>query len=384
VKLLDFVHAYQPFWPPEFIPSWVETNLREIFVPVSRSLRNGKIKRHVQLQGWTIDAFLKSEDPIKSLALEFLDNLRQAAEAGYIKVGFSAYSHPILPFISKEVIKRQLTEDYAITEKHFGKPSWFWFPEGAADQVSLGTLFELFPDITAVVPDGCLAMRNSSGLFRTRYGQIVVCNSILKDIFMNAPDYPLKPGYAPKELPWNEAKEIVYRGSSLVSCLNHFSSNDLAVLARDWENAGSKYGLFEYAEGVKEIKSFLESSTAIEFKYMDEVQPPFLDLPAGGIIPTSWEPVANRTNPFPYWNLPVWINFIETFCEVYKPSFDKETLLVLASDIPWHFLGKKEWGPNPEHSKEFLTRVVNPIIKRIENKQLTSAFLKLEEFAGKN
>lgn len=386
MRVFDITHAYQPFEPPNFVPSWVADNLRQIFIPVSRAMKGGAVKRHVQLQGWTIDAFLKAPDPIKSLAQEFLDNLKAAYDQGHIRLGFSGYSHPILPLLSGEVFTRSIKEDYAVVEEHLGKPTWFWFPEGACDRRSLEILFKEFPDVYAVIPDGCLGKQNFSGFLTLEEGgKVVVCNSVLKDIFMNALDYGKPQSYSPEGLSQEVAEKMISDGKALAEGLKYFAEGD-AVLARDLENAGSKYGLFEFTKDSKELKSFYEGNSGVEFAFMEDgnfsggadkasvAGASFSgSLSLDAILPSSWEPLADEKNPYPYWNLPSWINFGDVFCEVYKKDFSRQNLVVLASDVPWHILARKEWGPNPEHSQHFVRDVVMPVVKDIGEADLIRA-----------
>ncbi|GMR19373.1 MAG: hypothetical protein BMS9Abin34_510 [Patescibacteria group bacterium] len=364
MRIFDITHAYQPFEPPDFVPSWVADNLRQIFIPISRAMKEGVVKRHVQLQGWTIDAFLKAPDPIKSLAREFLDNLKVASDQGHIRLGFSGYSHPILPLLSDEVLIRSIKEDYSVIEEHLGKPTWFWFPEGACDRRSLEILFKEFPDVYAVIPDGSLGKQNFSGFLTLEGGgKVVVCNSVLKDIFMNALDYGKLQSYSPEGLSQEVAEKMVSDGKALADGLGYFAEGD-AVLARDLENAGSKYGLFEFEKGSKELKSFYEGNSSVKFAFVEDgTFGGSLSLDA--ILPSSWEPLADEKNPYPYWNLPSWVDFGNVFCEVYKKDFLKQYLVVLASDVPWHILARKEWGPNPEHSQHFVRDVVMPVVRDI-------------------
>jgi len=372
MKVFDITHAYQPFEPPSFVPSWVVDNLRQIFIPISRAMREGVVKRHVQLQGWTIESFLKSPDPIKSLAQEFLDNLKVASAQGHIRLGFSGYSHPILPLLSDEVFIRSIKEDYSVIEEHLGKPTWFWFPEGACDRRSLEILFKEFPDVYAVIPDGCLGKQNFSGFFTLEEGgKVVVCNSVLKDIFMNALDYGKPQSYSPEGLSQEVAEKMISDSKALAEGLRYFAEES-AVLARDLENAGSKYGLFEFKKGSKELKSFYESSSNVEFAFVEDGN---FDrsLSLNAILPSSWEPLADEKNPYLYWNLPSWIAFGNVFCEVYKEDFSKQHLVVLASDVPWHILAREEWGPNPEHSQHFVRDVVMPVVRDIGEVDLIRA-----------
>lgn len=380
MRIFDLAHAYQPFQPPDFIPPWVEKNLVEIFLPLSRAMKKGVIRRGVQLQGWTIEAWLAAAGPIREMGLETLENLKEANQKGNIELGASGYSHPILPLLSPEVIKRQIEEDLAMVRKYLGEPTWFWFPEGAADERSLAALHEVAPNLIAVIPDGCLGKKRFSGFMKLEFGdgsfqRAIACNTLLKDIFMNAEDYKDKPEYAPEELNWEVALRAIHSGKDFRELLKGINASEGAVLARDLENAGSKYGLVEFEKGMKEVKGLKESG--IEFAF-----PSGVDWEAAPVVgidevkASSWEPFAREDDPYPYW-VPVrppqalreitkaWGEFVEAFNRSYRSNFPKESLIVLASDVPWHFLGKSEWHPNPQHSAEFTRKVILPIVKEL-------------------
>lgn len=394
MQIFDLAHAYQPFQPPNFIPPWVEKNLVEIFLPLSRAMREGIIQRGLQLQGWTIEAWLAAPGSIRKLALEVLENLKEAARKGNIELGVSGYSHPILPLLSEEIVKRQIEEDLTVVERHLGEPTWFWFPEGAADERSLAALHEVAPDLIAVIPDGCLGKEQFSGFVRIEfedgsYQRVIVCNTLLKDIFMNAEDYKDKPEYAPKELDWEAALQAIHSGKDFEKLLKEINASEDAVLARDLENAGSKYGLVELEEGVKEVKGLKEAK--LDFALSSQIdweKTPMVKI--GEINASSWEPYARESDPYPYWVLAhppqalervikAWGVFIEAFNRSYRPDFPKESLTTLASDVPWHFLGREEWHPNPRHSAEFTEKAILPIVEELGILELTDAAHELME-----
>lgn len=398
MTIFDLTHAYQPFQSPEFVPPWVEQNLTEIFLPLSRAMKKGVIKRGLQLQGWTIEAWLAAADPIRKMALEVLGNLKEANQKGNIELGVSGYAHPILPLLSDEVIKRQVKEDLAVVEKHLGKPTWFWFPEGAADKRSLTILHKVAPDLAVVTPDGCLGKGQFSGFVQIKfeegsYQRTIVCNTLLKDIFMNAEDYKDKPEYVPKKLDWGAALQAAHSGEDFRRLLDDINVSEDIVLARDLENAGSKYGLVELEKGVKEVKGLKEAGlnlTLLTQVNWEDVSTVGID----DIKASSWEPRAESNDPYPYW-VPVhppqalretvraWGNFVEVFNRSYRSDFPKESLIVLASDVPWHFLGKKEWRPNPRHSAEFTQKVILPIVKEIGVSDLSAAADELSKAIGR-
>lgn len=391
--VFDLTHAYQPlFHPPDFVPSLVEKNLTEIYLPLSRAMRKGLVRRGLQLQGWTVEAWLAADDPIGGLALETITNLKEACQRRNIEIGASGYSHPILPLLDDEVIKRQVEEDLAVVEKYLGKPTWFWFPEGAVDQRSLTIVHKVALDLAVVIPDGALGKRQFSGFVRIQFAdgsiqRAIVCNTLLKDIFMNAEDYQTKPPYAPEDLDWDVALQATHSGKDFVKLLKSLSLSEEAVLVRDLENAGSKYGLAEFGEGVKEVKGLAEAKLGLSLP--SEVDWEAVPLVAiDEVKASSWEPAAKEDDPYPYWApthppqliqgiIEAWGEFVGVFNRLYRPHFSKESLITLASDVPWHFLGKKEWHPDPQHSAEFTKKVILPIVVRIGIPDLTEAAEKL-------
>jgi len=402
MTIFDLTHAYQPFQPPDFVPPWVEKNLTEIFLPLSRAMREGVIRRGLQLQGWTIEVWQEATGPIRDLALGVLENLKEANRKGNIELGASGYSHPILPLLSEEVVKRQIEEDLVVVRKHLGEPVWFWFPEGAANERSLAALHEVAPDLIAVIPDRCFG-EERSGFMRIEFEdgsfqRTMVCNTLLKDIFANAEDYGVKPRYVPKKLDWEIALQATHSGKAFRELLKAIDASEDAVLARDLENAGNKYGLVEFEEGMKEVKGLKESG--LNFALPSQVD--WEGVPSTEIYKvraSSWEPLADGGEPYPYWVLAcpgafcpteplrkivrAWVEFIQAFNRSYRSDFPKESLIVLASDVPWHFLGKKEWGPDPSHSAEFVQKVILPIVKEIGVSDLSAAADELSKVIGR-
>lgn len=395
MRVFDLAHAYQAFQPPDFVPSRVEKNLTEIFLPLSRAMRKGLVRRGLQLQGWTIEAWLAAGGPIRSQAWEVLANLKRAVEEETIVLGASAYSHPILPLLSDEVIKRQIEEDLAAVRKYLGEPTWFWFPEGAADGRSLSILHEVAPDLVAVIPDGCLGKKQFSGFVRIEFEdgteqQAIVCNTLLKDIFMNAEDYKVKPRYAPKELDWEAALRATHSGEDFKKLVAGINTSEDAVLARDLENAGSKYGLVEIEEGEREMREVEGLKEAeVEFGLPNEIN--WEDAPTMAVDEVRaccWEPRATKRDPYPYWVparppqplqgvVRAWKEFVEVFNRSFRPDFPKQGLIVLASDVPWHFFGRPEWHPNPAHSVAFTQKVILPIVREMGISSLSEAAEKL-------
>jgi hypothetical protein len=416
MDLLDLAHAYQAFQPPNFVPSLIEENLRKIFLPLSRAMREGLVRRGLQLQGWTIDAWLSAEDPIRELAIEVLDNLKEAAQSGNIEVGASAYSHPIVPLLDDQIIRRQVKEDLEAVREYLGEPTWFWFPEAAVGGRSLSILHELAPNLVAVIPDGAFqpevcfqgasasggdppqveGKERFSGFVRVGFEdgssqRVIVGNTLLKDLFMNSEDYQVKPGYAPKGLDWETALRATHSGKAFRALLEGVYPEPVegAVLMRDLENAGSKYGLAAVGnEGAgavsKEVKGLMEVDK-VRFllpSQIDWEETSLVDI--SNVKASCWEPIAKPDDPYPYWApvfppkelkqvVSTWRQLVEAFNNAYRPDLPKESLLVVASDVPWHFLGREEWDRRPRDSTKFTKKVILPIVRKIGDSRLLEA-----------
>ena len=141
-----------------------------------------------------------------------------------------------------------------------------------------------------------------------------------------------------------------------------YNDNDFSVSLNNWhiddmENAGSKEGLFEFKDGHKQVKALQELAHEHTFVHHDDEQFFREGIDIKKIKGGSWEPKATFKKPYPYWNISSWKNFVEVFCSIYQPDFPTETLAVLASDVPWHYLAPKEWNPNPGYSADFVSLV---------------------------
>lgn len=404
--IFDLVHAYQPFHPPDFVPSWVEANLREIFIPLSKAAKKGLVKRGVQLQGWTIDAWLASPEPVKSLAKEFLANLSAAARAGHISLGASAYSHPILPLLKNDqLVLDQIRADVEVVEEHLGKPTWFFYPEASVDKRTLTLIKKDFPQLITALPDRALGKQRFSGLVKIKHGdgsfqKSAVFNSVFKDLFMNAPKYKKRSDLAPDELDWQKAIEAADSGDSFSHLINTLNKQDTVILARDWENYSFKYGFAEYGEGAVEVKALYELRES--FELLDKVDwEGVSEILLAEIQASSWDERRSiPSDPYPAWAptrggwtwrkldratqkiVSSWLAFLDEFDKAYEPDFPKESLIVLASDVPWHFINyaswwraksKKEAWSNPGHSFELTQKAILPIVKNLGIDSLTEA-----------
>lgn len=404
--IYDLTHGYQPFQPPQLIPDWVEKNLKESFLPVSKALANGVIHRGTQIQGWTIENWLKGPGPIKSLAEETLENLKQAYQKGYIEIGTSGYAHPILPLLDENLIYAQIELDMAVLRKYIGKATWFWFPEGAVSQKSLKVLLERFPELIVIIPDTSLGKKNFSGLVKIKYEngkeqKAIVCNSLLKDIMMNAEYYPEKPPYVPDSVSWSVAQKMVYDGEKFFKILQTLGGN-VHVLARDWENKGSKDGLAPIDKEGMDVKGLVELKA--EFKLPSDVDWSNAELvKIEDVQPGSWETDAPEDDPFLYWwpneesdrwkslskDKKAWVlrwkNLVNDYNKSFKEKVEaaggvnellesegekeklRNSLPTLMSCIPWHFLAKPEWYPDPGFSKLAWENIILPAVQQLQS-----------------
>ena len=388
--IYDLFHGYQPFSPPKFIPDWVEKNLRQGFLPTSRAMKRGLIKRGVQLQGKTIEDWLKCDEPIKNLAAEVVGNLSEAAQKSQIEIGASTYVHAILPLLSEKLIEILIREDFDRVGKYLGKPTWFWPPEGAVDPKVIRVLHQSFPNVILALPDRCLDRQNFSGFVKIKFKdgssqKALVFNTILKDTMMNAEYYPKRPPYVPEAIDWSVAQKMVYSGEDFREILQTLGGQT-HILMRDWENKGSLDGLTDVGDGAKELKGLLELRE-VDFKLPSEVDwNQTAEISITEIKPGSWEPDASPSNPYPYWSPadsnPEVIKRWKEFINLYAQEFERgklplESTIALASDLPWHVLAKKEWGGDPGFALRFGQRVVMPELEKVGDEKLILAAQKL-------
>lgn len=405
MQLYDLIHAYQPYDPDNLQFEWVEKNLKDVFLPTSKAMKNNNIKRGVQIRGWTIDNWLNSENKIQKLARETIDNLKVSINNKNLEVGISGYSHPILPLLNKALIIAQIQLDYEAVRNNLGEPTWFWPPEGAVSEIVLSTIYEKFPELIIVIPDKSLGMSNYSGLAQIKhndnsYQKVLICNTLLKDLVMNVSCYPRRPDYFPEHLDWDILKELHFDSTKFTYALKATGGN-LHVLARDWENKGSQDGLLKMQNGGLDLKSMLETDalflTPSETKWQDTE---IIDL--SDIKDATWEIDAPHNDPFMYWwpdnqgvhwnslndNQKSWAikwqqflnNFNEKFSQwvnqhggidnmlddVNKKEEIKSLLPALMSCIPWHFLVKQMWEPDPGFSEQAWEKIVIPRIKKLD------------------
>lgn len=405
--IFDLIHAYQPYDPDALTFDWVRTNLEEVILPTSVAMRNhASTRRGIQIKGWTIDNWLRSDDQIKKLATESLENLRLSVIEKNIEVGISGYSHPILPLLHNDLLIAQIDLDYESVREHLGTPTWFWPPEGAISTSVLETVYAEYPDLIVVIPDRALRETNYSGVINIKHAEnkfqkALVCNSLLKDLVMNAHDYKEKPGYLPENAEWERVRELHVSSDKFQHAIDSLGG-DIHIIARDWENKGSREGLRSMEKGGMDLKSLLEiDAQFLTPSEADWKNAQVIDLEH--IKNASWEVDAPHEDPFMYWwpdNQGAhwgtlnpeqrmwalkWQNFLNEFNDNFSEwskkkggikniladrkqrEIIKSLMPALMSCIPWHFLSKQMWEPSPEFSKVAWEKIVVPRSERLKD-----------------
>jgi hypothetical protein len=389
MQVYDVIHGYQPF-TNNLISPWVHTNLENTFLPTSEAVKAGLVRRNVQLQGWTIDAWLNANERIRKNAKIVLNNLRQAYDNDYIEIGASAYSHPILPFLGGALVYAQMKADVLKVTEHIGKPTFFWFPECAMNQKVLQILHDRFPKITPIIPDKSLGV-NKSMFARVRYpdgeGKAYICNVNVKDALMNGMVCN-KPFYIPKNLPWKHAVQSMRDPQHFVETIQALDHTDRHIVVRDWENAESRDALIKVGNK-KEIAAMMKAKA--EFKLLKENDEFDYCFHLNEFNDASWEPISSIKNPFPYWRPTdvhdkkkmqidrYWLEMLDFYNELFeniagksKKSVDKafkdekfvmmfkQTSPALLSCLIWHVMARPEWESFPKFPGELTKRVVLP------------------------
>ena len=370
MKIYDFMHAYQPFFSEE-IPDWVVTNLEEVFLPLSRAFAKGLCKHTVQIQGWTLESW-DSNDKIKPTFQEFLDNMRKAISAGNIEIGFSAYSHPILPLLSNKLVEMQIEEDYKTVLKYFGEPKVFFPPEGAIDQRVLNIVSEIHPDVTILIPDKAVSDDIQSGFYSFRKNKIGVFSVVVKDALMGAPYFEKPPAFIPREVEWTNAKKALKSPKSLRAFFEQLEIKN-AIIARDMENGESRNALREFGPRIKEIPALIDESDKKLLISEGVVED---NKTIETINPASWEPLSNEDDPYPFWSpsgeyfmflsvhqknlISSWLELVSFYDEliVTKEQLFKETSPIIISCFPWHFTTPLEWNNNIGFSEYILNHCI--------------------------
>ncbi len=362
MRIFDFMHAYQPFFTSE-MPDWVIKNLEEVFLPLSRSLAAGKGTHTIQIQGWTLESWANNPST-SEMFKELVSNINQAIANGNVEVGFSAYSHPILPLLSNNHVEMQIEEDYKTVLKYFGEPKVFFPPEGAIDRRVLNIVTDLHPECTVLIPDKCVSEDILSGFYKYKNSSIAVFPVLVKSIVMGASFSETPSLFVPPEVDWDDARKSMVDTNSIERLLTSLELKD-AIIVRDMENGGSRVHLEEMGPRMKNIPSIvgsgfsdnLVSSSAKEFQMLPEK-----------IGPASWEPLSDPNDPFPYWSpqgeynaflswqqneiIEDWLELIAFYDEILEESREhwKETSPCLISCFPWHIIMPPEAGGNIDFS----------------------------------
>ncbi len=377
MRIFDFMHAYQPFFSKK-LPEWVIRNLEEVFLPLSKSFASGLCRHTVQIQGWTLESWDK--DPrTHELFQQFLENMRKAINEGTVEIGFSAYSHPILPLLSNQLIEMQIEEDYKTVLKYFGEPKVFFPPEGAIDQRVLNIVSGMFPEVKILVPDRAISEDIDSRFYWFKKNILAVFPVIVKDALMGAPYFDRPPAFIPSEVVWSDAKKALRSPKSLSKFFEQLDLQD-AIIARDMENGESRNALTEFGPRMKEIPSLTKSK--IEKSLISEGVPDKNDT-IEKILPASWEPLSHEDDPFPFWSprgeyfmflstpqknlIKLWLSLIEFYDALIllDKTLFKETSPTIISCFPWHFTTPLEWDNNIGFSEYILENCIKPNFEKI-------------------
>ena len=375
-------------------------------------MASGLIPRGVQLQGWSIDEWLRAPPPISSIAKKVLANLRIAQEKGFISFGCSAYSHAFLPLLSTPLAYAQMKVDYLTIKQYLGKPNFFWFPECALNSKLLRILHLRLPFLIPILSDKALN-KNGSRFIELEFEdgsreRAVVASTLAKDVLMNAVVYS-KPSYVPSTLDWKMAVKSMREGECLLKTLEEVDPSPYHVVVRDWENGESRDALVKIGER-KEIKAYLEVKEKVSFSLFYDYGGEVEVVPISSIKPSCWEPLSTPDNPFPYWSptrikdmttkklIEGWKSLLqlydETFVDIVEIMSEEEELgrdeeanslkavdLALSNErfysvfkntspsllscLPWHILGREEWERFPQFPRELLRYVLKPKIAEL-------------------
>ena len=370
MKIYDFMHAYQPFFS-ERIPSWVIENLEEVFLPLSRSFAKGLCKHTIQIQGWTLESW-DSNEKTKPLFEEFHKNVVQGIANGSVEIGFSAFSHPILPLLSNRLIEMQIEEDYKTVLKYFGEPKVFFPPEGAIDQRVLNIVSEMFPEMSIMIPDKAISLDITSEFFNFKRNKIAAFSVIVKDALMGAPYFERPPAFIPNEVEWASARKALKSPESLTKFLKQLEIKE-GIISRDMENGESRNALREFGPRTKDIPSLVNGDFEKLFISEGHVEP---GNDIEEISPASWEPLSNESDPYPFWSpsgeyylflstyqknlISSWLELVSFYDEliVNDETLFKETAPIIISCFPWHFTTPLEWDNNIGFSEYILNECI--------------------------
>jgi hypothetical protein len=316
--IYDFIHGYQPSF---VFKEWFLENMEKIFLPTSESIKEGIIKRHIQLQGWTLDLAQNLEnEQLKNSMNKIINNIKIALEKENCQIGFSAYSHAILPLCSDIVTYLQIKLDYETIKNSIGTPTWFFYPEGCVDKRTIEIVNEAFPKIIHLIPNKTLdnikktekSINLQSDFFTIitnddKKIKSIIYDVYVKDILMGAPYFEEKPDHIPFEIDWETAKKSMHEPGALIKTIDQILDSEKAkkIIVRDWENAESKKALAEIDKSKKEISAFIKAKelNIADFKLIDNIRFSTKEsISIEQINPASWEPSSTKEDPFPFWN----------------------------------------------------------------------------------
>ena len=124
---MNWINLFHIYQPPDQTPEILKQVARQSYIPLFRFLKaNPQIKITLN-----INASL-SEQLQKQKLNSIIKNIRILAERGQIEFTGSAAYHPILPFLNKSEIIRQIELNYKINREIFGDcylPKGFFLPE---------------------------------------------------------------------------------------------------------------------------------------------------------------------------------------------------------------------------------------------------------------
>ncbi|MFH0861916.1 MAG: hypothetical protein V1875_02695 [Candidatus Altiarchaeota archaeon] len=415
MRVYDVVHGYQPF-TRELVSDWVAPNLQKIFLPTSKAMAEGLVRRSVQLQGWTIDAWLSAPKEISSPAATVLSNLRCAKKKNNIEFGFSSYGHALLPLLGERLTYASMLADYETVKTRLAEPTFFWFPENAVDATRLRILHERFTGKIAVIPSGSVGGMKTAFLKLTGLGAprkakpgsrvpshygcesplkegvgpdsmpAALANTLVKDVLMNSTVYE-KPGYVPPALDWGKAKKSMRDGKELSHTLSVLDPGQEHLIVRDWENGESRDSLRHIGDKA-DVSAMMDPD--VEYRLLSEAEyaGPFS---IKDVRPSCWEPYSTPANPYPYWaptNMDGWKTKAKDYwleiLSIYERGFDaavgeggldsvddafrnkgfnalfKRTSPALLSCLPWHLFARPEWERFPEFPRQLLEKIVLP------------------------
>src|SRR4030042_4604680 len=123
---VNFLHIYQPWNQSDEI---LERVVNESYRPLFRGLLMiPNLKINLNISGVLTELLMK-----KGYS-DVVDNIKKLAQSRRLEFTETAKYHPLLPFLKKDAISRQIIENYKTNKKYFGKtylPACFFPPEMA-------------------------------------------------------------------------------------------------------------------------------------------------------------------------------------------------------------------------------------------------------------